>query len=119
MVNQKNSLNISSMDFTTQQMVVVPQEVLNSLVNRLDTLERIVNKEWKNPLAIKWVTRDQAAQILNKDPQTVSRKAKNLDSGITYRKESRKIEFELKSLIEYQAKLGVSREKIDQLISKL
>ena len=76
---------------------VPTQEEFNALVQRIEVLERSQRKY--EPLALEWVTLEQAGVLLNRCKQVVSKMCKA--GRLEYKQESRKIEVKLSSIRKY------------------
>lgn len=97
--------------------VIVPKVVWDGLLSRIEALEKYNETKEKTPSEIVWITRKQAAKILNKDVQTVSIMAQKKHL-FEYRKGLRNIEFNLNSIKKYMKSTGVSSENIENILQK-
>lgn len=74
-----------------------------ALTNKVLKLEGAIEKLLSIPLALEWVTMEQAATLLNKkDPQTVSRMLKK--QKLIYKQDGRTYRVSLASIREYNFK---------------
>lgn len=86
-------------------VIAIPEKEWTEIVHEVTRLKKRVEKLEKDPLKISWITRKQAAQILNCHEQTVTDLAKK--GCFEYRKGERKIEFNHNSIKEYLHKSGI------------
>lgn len=86
----------------------VGQKELERLEEQIEALEKRMKRFEDYPMILEWVTREQAAIILNHTVGTVGRMARR--GELPHRKERRKIEFSLKGLIDYKEGHRIKRE---------
>lgn len=80
--------------------VVITKEEYNGLLNRIDWLEKNLIAALNMPLALEWVTLDQARILLQlKSYQTVSKMCKA--DKLEYKQDGRTIQVKLDSIRKY------------------
>lgn len=84
---------------------VVEEKVFDALIESLSALEKKVERMERWPLLLKWVSKDQAAEMMQVSPRTVKRLT--IEGELTYRKESRRIDIDLKSVLDYMEKYHI------------
>lgn len=87
-------------EYVSKEEYEVTQRNLAALMEQVEKLKRM--------LPYRWISRKEAGLMINRDPQTVSDIAKR--GELTYRKEGRKIEFDIRSVIEYQEKYKIEAQ---------
>lgn len=87
-------------------LAITPKEY-EALINRIDMLEKKLNHTLNMPLALEWVTLDQARIILQlKSYQTVSKMCK--DGKLEYKQDGRAIQVKLESIKKYNQSKQIS-----------
>lgn len=88
-----------------EKVLVIPEKDWTEIVQKVSRLEHKVYTLEKKPIDIVWISRKQAANLLNCHEQTVTDLAHK--GFFEYRKGARKIEFNHQSIKEYLYKTGV------------
>lgn len=87
---------------------VVEERVFDALIESLSALEKKVERMERWPLLLKWVSKDQAAEMMRVSPRTVKRLT--IEGELAYRKESRRIDIDMKSILDYMEKYHIKRD---------
>lgn len=85
--------------------LIVEQSEWESLMSRMAFLEKSLADLKQQPIAIEWVTVEQAAKYLHRHKDTVRGMCKS--GELNYRQGKRKIEISLASIRDYCDKHGV------------
>lgn len=89
-----------------QGAVILEQHEYNAIIERVASLEKMVQGIIDNPVTIAWYSVAQAAEALSRHECTVRQMCK--DGKLNYKQTKRKIEVSVKSVSDYNLKYTIS-----------